>query len=98
MVVGPQFQNFMSLCWLFTWRRAFENFEFYWYPKKSNTTFLNLLFFKVASETKIVLQLVLKRKLKRKYQNKICLPFFFIKNSFGHFWKKKTIKQTLIKK
>ena len=29
MVVGPQFQNFMCLCCIFTGRRASENFECY---------------------------------------------------------------------
>ena len=33
MVVGPQFQNFMSKGWIFTWLRGFANFEIY--PKMS---------------------------------------------------------------
>ena len=36
--LGPQFQNVMSLCCLFTCDRASENF--YYYPKMSKTIFL----------------------------------------------------------
>ena len=48
IVVGPQFQNFMSLCSQFTCRRALENVDCY--PKIS-THKKNFTFLKVAPET-----------------------------------------------
>ena len=49
IVVGPQFQNFMSKCCIFTWRRALD--FFYCYPKLSNFFFFSI--FKGGTRIKI---------------------------------------------
>ena len=51
-VVGPQFQNVMSLCCMFTCRRASENCECY---PEMTTQKIIFLFLKVVPETKFVL-------------------------------------------
>ena len=53
IVVGPQFQNFMSKCCIFTWRRALD--FFYCYPKLSN--FFSFPFLKVVLESKLICSL-----------------------------------------
>ena len=54
IVVGSQFQNFMSLCCLFACRRSSENVECY--PKLSKVFYFYFYFLKVAPETKFVLK------------------------------------------